>query len=154
MVDLLVRQDKMTMAHSLENRVPFLDRNLVTFARSLPGRFLVSDSITLSRKRTGGTKLILKNLARVTFDERFICRPKSGFSLPLKTYFGDARFRALMEDSLLPGMAKRGLVRPDIVKRWWKELPTSSNGLAETLWSAVALELWAQEFIDRSPSIH
>src|SRR5207249_4326272 len=44
MVDLLVRQDKMTMAYGMENRVPFLDLNLVLFARTLPSRFLVSGS--------------------------------------------------------------------------------------------------------------
>ena len=41
LVDLLVRQDKMTMAHGVENRVPFLDRRVVDFARTLPAEHLV-----------------------------------------------------------------------------------------------------------------
>lgn len=154
LVDLLVRQDKMTMAHSLENRVPFLDLNLVSFARSLPTRCLVSNSIALRNTKMRGTKVILKQLASKTFDEHFVFRPKSGFSLPLKKYFGDARFESLMEDQLLPGMNKRGLVQTDRVRRLWKGLPTSPSGSAETLWITVALELWAQQLIDQTALRH
>ncbi len=149
MVDLLVRQDKMTMAHSLENRVPFLDLNLVSYARSLPTRCVVSDSIALRDASMRGTKVTLKNLARRTFDERFVYRGKAGFSIPLADYFRDKRFESLMEDQLLPGMAKRGLVHADVVRQRWKSLQTSPPGASETVWIAVALELWAQQFLER-----
>jgi asparagine synthase (glutamine-hydrolysing) len=149
MVDLLVRQDKMTMAHALENRVPFLDLNLVSFVRTLPTTCFVSDSIALRDTRMRGTKVVLKKLASRTFDDRFVFRPKSGFSLPLTQYFQDERFESLMEDRLLPGMARRGLVRADTVRRVWKSLPKQPASGGETLWIPVALELWAQQFIDR-----
>jgi asparagine synthase (glutamine-hydrolysing) len=149
MVDLLVRQDKMTMAHSLENRVPFLDLDLIAYARTLPSRCLVSDAIVMRNTRMRGTKVVLKNLARRIFDERFVYRPKSGFSLPLTQYFGDKQFESLMEDRLLPGMARRGLVRTEVVRRWWKELPKLPRGMSETVWIPIALELWAQQFLDR-----
>ncbi|MDZ4401083.1 asparagine synthase (glutamine-hydrolyzing) [Prosthecobacter sp.] len=150
MVDLLVRQDKMTMAHSLENRVPFLDLDLMACARSLPRRCLVSPSISLRDSRMRATKVVLKRLARRTFDEKFVYRRKSGFSLPLEQYFADKRFESLMEDRLLPGMKQRGLVNADVVRRWWKDLPHLPPSMAETLWIPVALELWAQQFIDAS----
>jgi asparagine synthase (glutamine-hydrolysing) len=149
MVDLLVRQDKMTMAHSLENRVPFLDLNVVSFARTLPARRLVGESIALRDTRMRGTKVAVKELARRTFDSRFVYRHKSGFSLPLAHYFRDPRFESVMEDSLLPGMAKRGLVDAGVVRRNWKALSTLPPSAAETVWISVALELWAQQFIDR-----
>ena len=148
LVDLLVRQDKMTMAHSLENRVPFLDRDLVFLVRNLPTRYLVSDSIALRETRMRGTKVILKELARRTFDDKFVYRPKSGFSLPLEKYFADKRFEALMEDRLLPGMAKRGLFRTDVVQRWWKTLSKQPRGTGESMWIPVVFELWAQQFVD------
>ena len=113
LVDLLVRQDKMTMAHSLENRVPFLDRDLVAFARQAPAHSLVSPQFARRRARMRGTKVMLKNLARRSFDDRFVYRDKSGFSLPLADYMADRRFAALMEDRLLPGMRTRGLVDAD-----------------------------------------
>ena len=150
MVDLLVRQDKMTMAHSLENRVPFLDLNLMNCARALPAHCLVSDSIALRDTRMRATKVVLKHLARRFFDEQFVYRKKSGFSLPLTAYFAGKHFEALMEDNLLPGMKRRGIVNPDVVRRWWKTLPHMSQSASETLWIPIALELWAQQFLDHN----
>jgi asparagine synthase (glutamine-hydrolysing) len=149
LVDLLVRQDKMTMAHSLENRVPFLDRDLVAFARQAPARTLVSPKFMRARARMRGTKVMLKNLARRSFDDRFVYRPKSGFSLPLADYMADRRFAALMEDRLLPGMHTRGLVDAEVVRRQWQGLAGQGQGAAEAVWIAVAFELWAQQFLDR-----
>lgn len=146
--DLLVRQDKMTMAHSLENRVPFLDRRVVEFARSLPARHLVGESLSLRDGRMRGTKVVVKQLARRTFDDAFVYRPKSGFSLPLARYFAQPRFETLMEERLLPGMRARGLVDAGVVRQMWKALPTAVPGADESLWISVALELWAQQMVD------
>lgn len=137
--DLLIRQDKMMMAHGIENRVPFLDRDLVSFARSLPKEFLI---------RGESTKVIIKDLARRAFDDVFVDRRKSGFNLPLAQYFRNARFVALMEDRLLPGMASRGLVDVTVVRRWWRRA-LSGPATTEAFWPIVALELWAQQFIER-----
>jgi len=148
LVDLLVRQDKMTMAHSMENRVPFLDRNLVEFSRRLPARLLASDSIALTDSRMRGTKVILKRLAAQVFSDEFVYRPKSGFSLPLAQFFRTPRFEEMMEDQFLPGMRGRGLVNADVVRSRWKNLADQDQGKAESVWIAVALELWAQQFVD------
>lgn len=150
MVDLLVRQDKMTMAHSVENRVPFLDRNLVQFARNLPDDCLVSDSIAMRDTKMRGTKVLLKELAKRSFGDKFVYRKKSGFSLPLVKYYQDKRFKTLMEDVLLPGMSKRGLVDAGVVRNWWKKMVPENPGTNETFWIPIALELWAQRFIDPS----
>ena len=61
MVDLLLRQDRMTMAHSLEGRVPFLDRNFIAFIRSLPSSALVGDKLRLRDRRMHNTKILLKS---------------------------------------------------------------------------------------------
>jgi asparagine synthase (glutamine-hydrolysing) len=150
MVDLLVRQDKMTMAHSLENRVPFLDLNLLNCARTLPARCLVSDSVALRDTRMRSTKVVLKRLAHRFFDQKFVYRKKSGFSLPLTDYFAGKRFEALMEDALLPGMKRRAIVNTDVVRHWWKTLPQMPRSASETLWIPIALELWAQQFLDKN----
>lgn len=148
MVDLLVRQDKMTMAHSVENRVPYLDKNLVGFARALPSRCLVGDSVLLATRPSRSTKVILKSLARRFFDDAFVYRQKSGFPLPLAQYFDSPAFETLMEEQLLPGMSQRGWLDAGAVRRRWKGLSRSSQGASESLWIAVALELWAQQFLD------
>lgn len=138
MVDLLVRQDKMTMAHGIENRVPFLDRHVVALARTLPAEHLVGD---------GATKIVLKELARRTFDDAFVDRAKSGFALPLSQYFRSKAFTELMEDGLLPGMRRRGLVSEPAVRELWRR-SLSAPALTEPFWIPVALELWAQQFVD------
>jgi asparagine synthase (glutamine-hydrolysing) len=144
LVDLLMRQDKMMMAHGVENRVPFLDRRLVEFARALPAEYLAA----VSRDGRFTTKVVVKDLARRIFDASFVGRRKSGFNLPLGQYFRHARFVALMEDRLLPGMASRGLVDVAVVRRWWRRA-LSAPSTTESFWIPVALELWAQQFIDR-----
>jgi asparagine synthase (glutamine-hydrolysing) len=147
LVDLLVRQDKMTMAHGLENRVPFLDRRVVEFARRLPAEHLVGQSLPLGAAGRRGTKVVVKDLASRTFDESFVYRPKSGFSLPLAQYFRSQRFVELMEDRLLPGMRDRGLVDVDVVRRSWKRA-LQAPATTESFWLPVSLELWAQQMVD------
>lgn len=144
LVDLLVRQDKMTMAHGVENRVPFLDRHLIEFARALPAEHLVGPS---SPTGEPGTKIVVKELARRSFDAAFVYRRKSAFNLPLAQYFRSGRFVALMEDRLLPGMASRGLVDVSVVRRWWRRALSAPSTTAG-FWIPVTLELWAQQFID------
>ena len=144
LVDLLVRQDKMTMAHGVENRVPFLDRHVIEFARALPAEHLVGPSLPTGEP---GTKIVVKALARRRFDATFVYRRKSAFNLPLAQYFRGGAFVALMEDRLLPGMASRGLVDVDVVRRWWRRA-LSAPSTTEGFWIPVALELWAQQFID------
>ena len=144
LVDLLLRQDKMTMGHGVENRVPFLDRRVIELARALPSEHLVGPS---SPQGGPGTKVVVKGLARRSFDAAFVGRRKSGFNLPLAQYFRSRPFVALMEDRLLPGMASRGLVDVGVVRRWWRralQAPATTEGF----WIPVALELWAQQFID------
>jgi len=139
-----VRQDKMTMAHGVENRVPFLDRQVIEFARALPAEHLVGPPLPTG---VPGTKIVVKELASRSFDAAFVYRRKSAFNLPLAQYFRSGAFVALMEDRLLPGMASRGLVDVSVVRRWWRRA-LSAPSTTEGFWIPVALELWAEQFID------
>ena len=144
LVDLLLRQDKMAMAHGVENRVPFLDRALTDYARELPLEHLVRIP---SPTALPGTKLVVKALARRRFDAAFVERRKSAFNLPLGQYFRSAAFVELMEDRLLPGMSSRGMIDVDVVRRWWRRA-LSAPATTEGFWIPIALELWAQQFVD------
>ena len=132
------------MAHGIENRVPFLDQRVIEFARALPAEHLVGSP---SPTRVPGTKIVVRELARRRFDTPFVDRRKSAFNLPLAQYFRSDTFVALMEDRLLPGMASRGLVDVSVVRRWWRRA-LSAPSTTEGFWIPVALELWAQQFID------
>jgi asparagine synthase (glutamine-hydrolysing) len=149
MVDLLVRQDKMTMAHSLENRVPFLDLELVDFVRSLPADYLVkaaSPALYFS-ERSKNTKIILKKLAERTFGKDFVYRPKEGFGLPLASFFATEKFGQIMNDRLIPGMIKRGLFCEEAIKTHWSNARLQKS-VPETLWILIAFEMWAETFVD------
>ena len=150
LVDLLLRQDKMTMAHGVESRVPFLDRHIVEFARALPAEHLVGPA---SPTGVPATKVVVKALARRRLDAVFVDRRKSAFNLPLAQYFRSAAFMTLMEDRLLPGMRSRGLVDVQVVRRWWRRA-LKAPATTEAFWAVVALELWAQQFVDATGRRH
>jgi len=122
------------MAHGVESRVPFLDRRVIEFARALPPGHVMG-------------KPLVKALATRRFGAAFASRAKSTFNLPLAQYFRGRRFVSLMEDRLLPGMAARGLVDVAVVRRWWRRA-LSAPATTEGFWIVVALELWAQQFVD------
>lgn len=152
LVDLLIRQDKMSMAHSIENRVPFLDHELVEFARQMPSNYNVRPSIGLRSSNAKGTKRTLKKVASKHFDHSFVYRPKSGFSLPLLDFFGHSQFVQRVEDQIIPGIKARGILNSNVVTHWWRNRQCASAGVIEALWICVAFELWAQVFVDRIES--
>jgi asparagine synthase (glutamine-hydrolysing) len=154
LVDLLMRQDRMTMAHAVENRVPFLDHRLIERVATLPTDHLIRTPLDPRRLRQRdqvvmrGTKVALKALAARLFGERFAYRPKQGFDLPLVEYFAHPPFRALVEDHLLPGMRDRGVIRFDAAERWWRDAMRGDQSNGDPLWVLVAFEQWAQLFLD------
>lgn len=148
LVDLLMRQDKMTMAYGIENRVPFLDLDLVTFARSLPSRYLAALTLGPKQRRYQHTKRVLKDQAERVFGRRFAYRRKSGFPLPLEACFKRPEVQAWMEDRILPGLRRRGWIESAPVEQAWRQEDTASTSRLQVLWSALTLESWAQLFID------
>ena len=148
LVDCLIRQDKMTMAHSIENRVPFLDNELVTFVRNIPSKFLVEASIKFTENIDRNTKVLLKKLALKYFKPDFVYRQKAGFGLPLKSYFSNSHFKSIMRDLLIPGMRNRGIINADVVDKWLLKIENADNSTVESIWICVAFEIWAQQFLD------
>ena len=152
MVDLLNRQDKMTMAHSVENRVPFLDKNMVELVASLPSKFLVKKCTDLRHlnKSNKYTKHILKELAVKRFNKDFVYRTKSGFPLPVKDLFLKTKMNELIEDQLLPGIKSRGVFDSNEVSNIWNKSDRDfSQSDLKNLWMFFAFETWAQTFLDR-----
>ena len=154
MVELLIRQDKMMMAHSVENRVPFLDKDLVALGRRVPQHLRVTDNLLRRAPVEAGTKVLLKKMAEKRFGYDFVHRPKVGFGLPLVDYFADPKFEELLNDSLLPGIASRGWIDPRVVRQWHLKIrDRRDRWYTEAMWSVVSLEIWAQEFLDGRISI-
>jgi asparagine synthase (glutamine-hydrolysing) len=89
--DILMKQDKMSMAHGVEARVPFLDHELVEYALRLPPAMKI---------RGGKTKYVLRRYARRLLPKRTWARRKAPFYVPVEKYFAHPRFQELMDDTL------------------------------------------------------
>jgi len=130
--DLLVKIDRMTMAHALEARSPFLDTEVVELGLALPAPF--------KRDATGG-KRILKQIYGPLFPPGFLNRPKMGFSVPLNEWLRD-ELRPLLEERLFAGtFADAGIVDPRAIRRLLCE-HQGGRSHGPTLWNLLILAEW------------
>lgn len=145
MVDLLLRQDKISMASSIECRVPFVDQDLIAFTRN---NINIEDMLKCQSfgKKKQNTKLILKKLAAKYFGADFTYRKKMGLPSPLEDYFYEKKFADYMKKVLLPGIKKRGLFNYDFIEKCYEK----KLHLQTVVWRAVTFELWARMYIDQS----
>lgn len=143
--DLLMRQDKVTMAHGVECRVPFLDLEVARAARALPLSSLACP-VYGPNARMRGTKRLIKKLAEAEFGNAFAYRRKRGFDVPLQAFFRQPTVRAQAEDLWLPGIRRRGVLDASRVESIWQRAQgqQGSPAEAEALWVAFGFELWAQ----------
>lgn len=149
MVDLLNRQDKMTMAHSIENRVPFLDIRVVRLALSLPSHLKINAGFNNLIRPSKSTKYLLKELCSSKYDSKFAYRRKSGFALPMADLVFSSSFSDRVEDRYLPSIRARGLFDYRVIENAWRDGRRShSNTDAKYLWPFLAFEAWAASFLD------
>jgi asparagine synthase (glutamine-hydrolysing) len=137
---LLVKMDIATMASSLEARAPLLDYRLVEWTARLPRSF--------KQRGTERKRLIADALARHLPPERFK-RPKMGFTAPIAAWLR-GELSELTADTLLSDACRqRGIVEPKSVERL---IQRHRDGEDHTrgLWALLMLELWYQEFVDRT----
>ncbi|MFW6201900.1 MAG: asparagine synthetase B family protein, partial [Gemmatimonadota bacterium] len=140
--ELLMKQDQMSMAASVESRVPFLDHELVEFAARLPRRMKL-------RGRT--TKYILRRAFTDMLPEPILSRSKAGFPVPIGTWFRE-RYRAVVHDYVLGERSlRRGIFDAAAIERLAREHQSGAVDHSERLWALVNLELWHRLFIDREP---
>jgi asparagine synthase (glutamine-hydrolysing) len=140
-LDILTKVDRMSMAHSLEARVPLLDHKLVEFAATIPSEF---------KLRQGVTKYIFKKAMRGILPDAIIDRPKHGFAVPLGQWF-KGRFDDFLHDLLLSDTSRRrGIFNTGHVERLI-QLHRSGRPLDSQLWTLISFELWCRTFMDRKP---
>jgi len=145
--DLLIRQDKMSMAHSIENRVPFLDNNMVDFSFSIPQRHL------LLRKTPEGLnneKYLLKKITAGVYGHDFAFRNKMGFGIPLREFFMNSRFKEYMMDKVLSGIKVRDLYDHSLIASWITNIKHLEYTEMEALWIMISFEIWASIYLDKN----
>lgn len=132
---LLARADKMTMAHSVEGRVPFLDKRLVELAFNMPGKM---------KTRGGNAKHILKRAVEGIIPDKIIHRKKQGFGTPIAEWLKeDSPLSKEMENAVLGSRLKeRELLNYDRIKEL---LAVHRNGKIDQsfkIWNLITLSLW------------
>ncbi|HET9193328.1 MAG TPA: asparagine synthase (glutamine-hydrolyzing) [Vicinamibacterales bacterium] len=141
LVELLMKQDQMSMSASIESRVPFLDHKLVEFAARLPERL---------KLRALTTKRVLREAMRGVLPERILARPKMGFPVPFAQWMRGS-WQHVAEDVLLDRRTReRGLFNAPAVAAL---LAAHGQGLrngGDAIWALLNLELWYRTFIDGS----
>jgi asparagine synthase (glutamine-hydrolysing) len=144
--DLLIRQDKMSMAHSIENRVPFLDNEVVKNSFSIPERYLLLKKSPEGKKNN--EKYLLKKMIASTFGNDFAFRDKMGFGIPLREFFTEEKFSQYLNDKIIPGIRNRDLFNYRLVSDWMNGINSLRFSEIEALWVAISFEIWASLYLD------
>ena len=145
--DLLVKVDRMSMAHSLECRSPLLDSDVVTWALQVPSTLKMTERLTTVKQRTpAGSKWILREAFRDRFPKGFLERPKQGFGIPLERWF-KSQLRELLYERVLTGtvlQSKR--FNLEALPRLVEEHVEGRANHASTLWALLVLSSWGQHY--------
>jgi asparagine synthase (glutamine-hydrolysing) len=137
--DLLVKADKMTMAHAIELRVPFLDHKLVEYAATIPSRMKVKNFTS---------KYIFKCYAKKFVPGEIVYRKKRGFPVPVKQWLR-RELQSSVKDILLDRRSRdRGLFDLGYIQRMFDEHATEVQDYSKNLWNLLVLELWMRTFLD------
>jgi len=137
--ELLMKQDQMSMAASIESRVPFLDHKLVEFTASLPERL---------KLRGWTTKYILRQSMKGVLPEAILTRSKMGFPVPIGAWFRGP-YSFLLDEFVLSSRAlERGIFEPDFLRDLVRRHQSGGENHDERLWALVNFEMWQRRFFD------
>jgi asparagine synthase (glutamine-hydrolysing) len=137
--DVLTKVDRMSMAHSIETRVPILDNNVIDFAATLPAEFKI---------KNGRRKHVLKETLRPLLPPGILDRRKQGFGIPLGTWFRGG-LTGLFSDVLdSPRARQRGYFEPAFISRLVKEHLSGQRDHTPRLWQLTVFELWHRQYLD------
>ncbi len=139
--DILMKQDKMSMASSIEGRVPFLDHELVEYVLRVPPQLKI---------RSGVSKYLLRKYAEGVLPREVTSRRKQPFYVPLEHYFEHPDFQDLLRDTLSEkSVRERGIVRPEAVAKLLASMDRGEFLYVKQVFSLVVLELWFRIMVDR-----
>jgi asparagine synthase (glutamine-hydrolysing) len=143
LIELLMKQDQMSMAASIESRVPFLDHELVEFTARIPAQY--------STEGMAG-KFILKQAVEDLLPKSIVYRKKMGFPTPWEYWLAGPQLDDLERLLLEPRSTERGLFRPEAVQRMFAEHRAKARDHGNRIWRLINLEIWQRVMIDSEPA--
>ena len=139
LLELLMKQDQMSMAASIESRVPFLDHPLVEFTTTIPARFNI-------RGLSG--KHVLKSAVEDLLPATIIHQKKLGFPTPIHDWLAHEGTRRVEEILLSPRSVERKIFKPDGIRRLIREHKENLVDHTDRLWRLLNFELWMRVCIE------
>src|SRR2546427_819032 len=139
LVELLMKQDQMSMAASVESRVPFLDHEFVEHVAAMPGRF---------KLRGWQTKAVLRDALRDVVPRPILARKKMGFPVPVGRWLRGPFWPIVQEFVLGSRARRRGLFEPGAVQRLAEQHRAGVAEHGDRPWVPTNLEIWQRVFLD------
>jgi len=142
--DILVKVDRMSMQHSLEARVPFLDRSMLELSRRMPSRL---------RLRGLTTKYLLRRAMAERLPQAVLNGKKRGFNVPMPAWLAGG-LRDFTRDVLSPDRVRRqGLFRPAAVERLVADHLGRRIDHSRAIWTLLVLSVWQDEVLRDVPPV-
>ena len=135
--NLLERGDRMTMAASIESRVPFLDHELASYVSSLPDHYRVNGF---------KTKWILRQAGQSLIPEKILNRPKVGFRVPVNKWFQGPMKEYLLDHLQGPSSKTRAYYDPQVLDRMVGDHIEGRQNHEKLLWALLNLEIWHRQY--------
>jgi asparagine synthase (glutamine-hydrolysing) len=142
LVELLMKQDQMSMAASVESRVPFLDHELVEFTASIPSKHNIQGL---------AGKFILKSAVEDLLPPDIVYRRKMGFPTPWDFWLAGPQLERLQQMLLEPRTVDRGMFRQNVVSRLFAEHRDGHRDHGSRIWRLLNLELWHRVCLEGDP---
>ena len=142
LIELLMKQDQMSMAASVESRVPFLDHGLVEFTAKIPAQYSIHGM---------AGKFILKQAVEDLLPHSIVYRKKMGFPTPWEYWLAGPQLDNLERMLLEPRSTERGLFHSHVVKRLFAEHRAKYRDHGNRIWRLLNLETWFRVCIEGDP---
>lgn len=136
---LLMRVDKLTMAHSVEARVPFLDHDVVEFARRLPSAYKLAEGVG---------KKIIKKAAESYLDMETIYRKKQGFGAPMEEWFKEDDFAGKCRAAIKTSPLTEDMLDRKYLLSLLEKQRTSGGGYSFHLWTVMNALIWHKYWVE------
>ena len=141
--DILTKVDRMSMAHSIEARVPLLDHSLAEFVAGIPARY---------KLRGFETKYLFKKAIQGLVPQEILFRKKQGFGVPLEHWFRDGLQTSLRENLLGGDALRHGYFNRSYVEGLLSlYVRTAKPDYLQYLWILLVFEIWYREFVQGKP---
>jgi len=143
LIELLMKQDQMSMAASVESRVPFLDHELVEFSAKIPAKYSIEGM---------AGKFVLKRAVEDLLPRELVYRKKMGFPTPWDYWLAGPQLDDLERLLLEPRSAQRGLFQPEAVRRLFAEHRAKARDHGNRIWRLLNFEIWQRVMIENDPA--